>query len=659
MVSYLAFLAAIIITAQDDEIKETCDVSEFKESDRYDPDRDYASVWQDVCELVHQYNFDWTLFIQAMLREAAQSYGDNDFVDTLASPENRILPLQNTHLLVLAALVPNSRIRRGNATTTVSADTAVYLGYDNVAQNDQDHSDSLSTFFTTVLSACYVVQDQGSQFWYGSEDRTAQLQTYLAPTPTRHSWNDWRPFFLFPGNGGTMEIDSVSLGRITAPEGDLRIPYGGPNETTVLQIAAISSAAAGNGSPLVPSVYTQVLSIGYFIIKENKVKTVWRVLAGIAAGLGAYMFFYLLVARGCVWWCTVEKDKTTAEDDEEKPDVEKVQKESYVKDAVLGSTTDDMMKEDRSAKGVHNDNGDGCIPNEARTEKSPNDHTASDIQNGAQDTDPDLILEKADNMPKAKERPTKCCSRKTYRIIGICCGTFSFIGFGFLTFLLYGLGSIFIPTAFGNAVDRVYQNPNFDNFAVCSQWPNPCGERDGFFVDGWFIDNPALVVNVGHVQQKGLASPDIPLKVILTNTNDSWDTSFHYTQFLLYFSTHFNQGVPPGGFLWAPGNYAPYRSPQIFEEYLDEAGLEALWESIPDSNMTTALLRGTTLDNPSFGVTKGQPVEILLLNLNEPITTFVVGAQIVRDLTQPLANMTAHIASSQVLVQRVRDFANS
>ena len=63
---------------------------------------------------------------------------------------------------------------------------------------------------------------------------------------------------------------------------------------------------------------------------------------------------------------------------------------------------------------------------------------------------------------------------------------------------------------------------------------------------------------------------DKVLKVIITNTNEAWNTTYNYAQYLQYYSTYFNGGVAPGDFLWAPGYYVPFRSPQIFQEYLDE-----------------------------------------------------------------------------------------
>ncbi|CAB9505333.1 expressed unknown protein [Seminavis robusta] len=536
-----------ISTDVDDATRSQCNTTDLKASENYDPERDVVSVLQDICYLLVQFDFDWALFIQEMMRAASTDFGDPSFVDTIALPENRIEPMQEADLLVQAALVPASRVRPDNY-GEVDWTTGVYFGHDN----DNDDTASL---FTVVLSAAYIVADTGSRFWYGYEDKTSELQTYVAPTPAKHSWSDWEDFYLWQGDPttGNLEINNTATVKATS-KGIFRTPFGGSEETNVIQVASISSAAGGNGSPLSPVVYNQMLSIGVFVIEENSVKTVWRVLAGIAAGVGATIVGYFVV--------------------------------SYV--------------------------GFNC----------------------------------------------HLCEKPMSHKMGIGIGIIFGALIGLITGLFYGLGSILIPTIYDNGVGAIYKNSTFDNFAICSQWPNTCAEEDGFLIDGWFIDNPAVVINVGHYQQKigATESKGKTVKLIITNTNEEWNTTFNYAQYLQYFSTYFNNNIGPGDFLWAPGYWAPFRSPQIFEEYLDQKGLDDLLEPVPNTNFTTALLTGTTIDNPSFGVTAGMSVEILLLNLNENITTFVVGKQAVEKFTDPLANMTRSIAASEVLVQRVRDF---
>jgi hypothetical protein len=551
---YLTHL--LIIHFQDEQTMSICNKTDLATPDN----QEQVNNFQDICYVLVQYDFDWALFIQAMLEAASTNYGDPDFLDTLALPTNRILPLKNTDLLIQASLVPNSRIRQydGNG-MEMATSTAVYLGVPGPSSRPSASSSTASQLFTVILSAAYVIDRTGARFRYGSEDSTDELQTYTAKVPSAFSWSDWAPFFLWDSRDiGTILINNtqevLQTTEATQPGSTFRTPFGGTNSTSVLQVAAISSAAGGNGSPLVSSVYAQFLSIGYFEIAARATATVWRVLAGIAAGLGATL--------------------------------------------LLGFGTKLLTVK--------------CKPNYEEA-------TANKIGGG----------------------------------VGVAFG----ILVGLCTGFFYGAGSIVVPNFFNKAVQTVYTNSTYDNFGVCSQWPNlPCGDADGFLIDGWFVDNPAFVINVAHQQLKMRRNETI--KVIITNTNQVWNTTFNYVQFLQYFSAYFNQGVAPGGFLWAPGYWAPIRSPQIFEEPLDNATLDALLEPIPDSNMTTVRLSGTTVDNPSFGVSAGQSVKILLLNLNENITTFVIGQQQVNEFTQPLADMTRNIASNQELVRRVREFVD-
>lgn len=103
---------------------------------------------------------------------------------------------------------------------------------------------------------------------------------------------------------------------------------------------------------------------------------------------------------------------------------------------------------------------------------------------------------------------------------------------------------------FNRAVNRIYQAPTFDNIAVCSQWPKSCGEKDGFFLDGGFVENLALSATISLYQLQ--TSPDVekPLKIVLTNTNQDWET-YEFSELLMYFESPFNEGVEPGGHLSA------------------------------------------------------------------------------------------------------------
>jgi hypothetical protein len=208
---------------------------------------------------------------------------------------------------------------------------------------------------------------------------------------------------------------------------------------------------------------------------------------------------------------------------------------------------------------------------------------------------------------------------------------------------------------FDKAVAELYDKPLIDGFAVCSQWPNSCGMLDGMFVDGWISDNPALAVNIGQYHISG-GDLDMPMKVILTNTNEQWPTDFDYTQLLQYFQSPLNEGVEPGSFNWPTGMEVPYQSPQLFGDVLDEAGLDNLLESIPGSNMTTCMITATTIKNKVYGVNAGQKVQIFLINLNEPITTYIATPDLIQFYTEPLATMTKNIAKNEELARRIQAF---
>ena len=146
------------------------------------------------------------------------------------------------------------------------------------------------------------------------------------------------------------------------------------------------------------------------------------------------------------------------------------------------------------------------------------------------------------------------------------------------------------------------------------------------------------------------------LKVILTNTNEAWGTDYQYTQILQFFDAPLNQDVEPGGFNWPPGWSLPCQSQQIFEEFMDESTLDSLIEPISGSNMTTAILKGTTIDSPIFNIKAGLTAEILLINLNDPITTYVITPDLIDMYTKPLADMTVSIAENEELANRIKLF---
>eukprot|EP00581_Thalassiosira_minuscula_P017610 CAMPEP_0183716152 /NCGR_PEP_ID=MMETSP0737-20130205/10158_1 /TAXON_ID=385413 /ORGANISM="Thalassiosira miniscula, Strain CCMP1093" /LENGTH=628 /DNA_ID=CAMNT_0025945371 /DNA_START=41 /DNA_END=1924 /DNA_ORIENTATION=+ len=424
----------------------------------------------DLCSTLAYFDGDWAKFVDYMLKKAAQAYGDDDFANQMAGSDNRIVAMQGTDLLIQAALAPNSRSR--------ATDTAVYLGPDE------------SSVYTVPISTAYVVNASGAHYEYGTGSSSNNMSVKTSYTSSSHSFSDWEDFHLYPGRNGTAVIDGEGFAENS--DNKLFSPaFGGGDASTVIQVAAISSAAVGTESPIIPSTFTHDDSRGRY-----------------------------------------------------------------------------------------------------------------DIESG---------------------------------------------GGGFVELSLHD-----------QKVARGDNATLLDKFVVCSQWPNPCSDTDGMFLDGWISDNPAFAINVGqyHISGGDLSET---VKVILTNTNQAWPTDvkddpFQPLQILQYYESPVNKGAEPGSFNWPQGMYVPYQSPQVFSDFMDFPTLNSLLEPIPGSNMTTAILNGTTVDNPVFGVRAGQQVEIFLINLNEPITTYVATPGMVQSYTEPLASMTKAIADNEELAKRIKAF---
>jgi len=122
----------------------------------------------------------------------------------------------------------------------------------------------------------------------------------------------------------------------------------------------------------------------------------------------------------------------------------------------------------------------------------------------------------------------------------------------------------------------------------------------------------ALQIGQYH-ENEGVTSEDI--KLFITNANYYTDTD---AAFLSYFNTTFNADVEPGDFIWADGTGeddsaqpTPWRSPQIFSDYLDSDDLTSGTTNVnlpsgASSNFTYYIYTATTLQNDAFGVKEGR-----------------------------------------------------
>jgi ABC-type multidrug transport system fused ATPase/permease subunit len=91
---------------------------------------------------------------------------------------------------------------------------------------------------------------------------------------------------------------------------------------------------------------------------------------------------------------------------------------------------------------------------------------------------------------------------------------------------------------------------------------------------------------------------------------------------------------------------------------MSDADLDDAMVSIPGTNLTTALLHGTTIKNDAFGVEAGLCVSILLLQINSNITNFVLPANALA-YQDSLADLAKTIASNDMMKERVATFLGS
>ena len=226
------------------------------------------------------------------------------------------------------------------------------------------------------------------------------------------------------------------------------------------------------------------------------------------------------------------------------------------------------------------------------------------------------------------------------------------------------LSSSFLDSASSKALDHVanqiWSTPALDNLSVCSDHSGDCPAPFSRLMDGYYSDNIALATNIARYQDVYGAQGPSPtcLRAIVTNNNAYTDSNFNM---LSFFNTSFNQGIEPGGFLW-PTSWAmnstipnPRRSAQIFAECMSNADLDDALVSIPGTNFSTAVLRGTTINNDAFGVEEGLCVNILLLQTNSNITTLVLPPN-VHSYRDSLAELAKAIASNDLIKERVASF---
>lgn len=193
--------------------------------------------WNDFCSLVTDFGGSWGDFTTSMLGAAAKSYGDDSFVSRTLLQSNVVSDLRDKVLHVQTSLAPNALLRNESSIS--------YLGSSN------------ATFSCPIAAQFEVTNATGGGFIFALPSLP-----FLASGPAPD------PFLLanFSQFGLASATAASDLSLLVTPPGGsavvdanvMKYPFG--TMANVAQIAAASSAALAILSPLVPSVYAQLVS---------------------------------------------------------------------------------------------------------------------------------------------------------------------------------------------------------------------------------------------------------------------------------------------------------------------------------------------------------------------------------------------------------------
>lgn len=208
-----------------------------------------------------------------------------------------------------------------------------------------------------------------------------------------------------------------------------------------------------------------------------------------------------------------------------------------------------------------------------------------------------------------------------------------------------------------------YQSGLLDKMNVCSVWPNECDVDDSVLMDGGLSDGGSLAQNIA-VYQAGKVDEDITKTTVKVIYSNHKQPDRRETDFAAYFRTSFNEGVPPGEYIWLPSfvrsdeaQVAPKPNKRIFDEHLEEQTVEDAYEATDDgSSIMTAMFTGTTIDNIAYGIRAGQRVEILLIKTGSLLPTDLIGKFFTSLFKQSFADLAAEISANQILKKRVVAF---
>lgn len=130
----------------------------------------------------------------------------------------------------------------------------------------------------------------------------------------------------------------------------------------------------------------------------------------------------------------------------------------------------------------------------------------------------------------------------------------------------------------------------------------------------YLVGSLGMTVGQHHMVDKA----DISQTLKIIYTSDFPDVLGSLSQF---FRNPFNEGKRPGEYFWPPYpgvTYGhPLRSPQIFENYMDQTTIEEMSVLVEGTFIQAWHMNLTTIANPMLGVLAGQNVDLLLFVARE------------------------------------------
>ena len=207
---------------------------------------------ENLCNGMIDIQGEWATLVYDMVQNASKAYGDPNFVDRKATPENRNVAMSNTDLYIQTTLAPNSRIR--------STGEGVFLG----PPLDADQGRLLQreginkTVYRVPIGVQYSVSTDSAYYYASLPEGKLDLSTKIVELSEKLQYTKgFKEFGLFPDPESTVLMD-LGANKPIVETGTLETPFG--SDPTVIQVAAASSAAVGEYSPLVPSLFSQRFS---------------------------------------------------------------------------------------------------------------------------------------------------------------------------------------------------------------------------------------------------------------------------------------------------------------------------------------------------------------------------------------------------------------